>query len=387
MRAKSQRTPEAVSTVARLPELIANEEEGHMAGFDKVGKDTGPGDGGFLVTSKETPTKVIFEYILFNYNIDGNVLKQEHKDLLDRDIIPFVTEHRVHVELTGMASRSGDREYNRQLSLGRVLRVKEYLLSNGLTEAQVPGPDIRAAGEDLSTSQSMEDPMDRAVRLIIAVGIKPRPLFPTIVIPVIITANGPDPITLPEVSIVADKPEAHWTIRQIFGTNTNAGVGLSIGIPGVGAGIGAGVGVGPIQYSFLLVNRKTAQMSQCTFAGPGVSGGIGVDVPGVSSTSEPKSKPFGIGPSIGVSITGQSKTWDNFETAGGVDFSDFNGAATWVEPRSVALGTAISARGVLTFRKLGTTARVTTGKTFGFPGSAASFGNFHCGEPVQLHLP
>jgi outer membrane protein OmpA-like peptidoglycan-associated protein len=357
------------ASAGRLSEAIAHEDS-HMAGFDKIGKDTGPGDGGFLTTNKETPTKVVFEYILFNYNIDGNILKKEHRELLDRDIIPFVKAHRVHVELTGMASRSGDREYNRQLSLGRVLRVKEYLLSMGLPEAQVPGPDIRAAGEDLSTSKSMEDPMDRAVRLTVAVGIKPRPLFPTIVIPVIITANGPDPITLPDVTIVADKPEERWAIRQIFGTNTNVGVGL--GIPGVGVG----AGLGPIQYSFLLVNRKTAQMSQCTFAGPGVSGGAG-----------PNNNSFGAGLSIGLSITGQSKTWDKFETASGVDFSDFNGGAAWVEPIGVGAGTDISAQAVLTFPKLGTTVRVTTGKTMGLPGSAASVGNFHCGEPVQLRLP
>jgi OmpA family len=341
-----------------------------MAAFDKVGKETGPGDGGFLITKKETPAKVIFEYILFNYNIDGNVLKKEHKELLDRDIISFVTENRVHIKLTGTASQSGDREYNRQLSLGRLLRVKQYLLSKGLTEAQVPGPDIRAAGEDLSTSKLIEDPIDRAVRLTIAVGIKPLPLFPTIVIPVIITANGPDPITLPEITIVGDKPEERWSVRQIFGTNTNVGIGF--GIPGVGVG----GGVGPIQYSFLLVNRKTAQMSQCTFAGPGLSGGIG-----------PNNKSTGRGLSLGTSITGQSKTWNNFETASGVDFSDFNGAATWVEPGGVAFGTDISAQGVLTFPKLDTTVRVTTGKTFGFSGSAASFGNFHCGKPVQLKRP
>jgi hypothetical protein len=262
-----------------------------------------------------------------------------------------------------MASRSGDQEYNRQLSLGRVLRVKHYLLSQGLTEAQVPGPDIRAAGEDLSTSKSMEDPIDRAVRLTIAVGIKPRPLYPTIVIPMIITADGPDPITLPEVG-------EHWTIRQIFGQNMNVGGGF--GIPGVGVG----GGFGPIQYYFLLVNRKTAQMSQCTFAGPGFSVGVG-----------PNNKSWGKGLSIGTSITGQSKTWDNFETANGVGFSDFNGPTVWGEPGSVGAGTDVSAQGVLNFRKLGTTVRVTTGKTFGFPGSAVSFGNFYCGEPVQLHLP
>src|SRR5258705_12938147 len=113
-------------------------------------------------------------------------------------------------------------------------------------------------------------------------------------------------------------------------------------------------------------------MSQCTFAGRGASGGIG-----------PNNKSVGLGLSIGTSITGQSKTWDNFETASGVDFSDFNGAASWVEPGGVAAGTDISARAVLTFAKLGTTARATTGKTFGFPGSAASFANFHSGNPVQ----
>ena len=57
-----------------------------MAGFDKIGTGTGPGDGGFLTTTKVPPSRVIFDYILFNYNIDGNVLKKEHKDLLDRDI-------------------------------------------------------------------------------------------------------------------------------------------------------------------------------------------------------------------------------------------------------------------------------------------------------------
>src|SRR4051812_45702491 len=211
-----------------------------MAEFDKAGKDTGPGDGGFLITRKEND-KLIFEYILFNYNIDGNLLKDEHKQLLDRDIIPFVKTNRVHVKLTGMASQSGDREYNRQLSLSRVLRVKKYLLSQGLTEAQLPGPDIHAVGEDLSVSKSTEDPMDRAVRMAVAVGIKPRPLHPTIVIPVIITPGGPEPIIAPEIIIHGDRREERWTIRQLFGTNANVGIGA--GIPGIEViGVGGGVG-------------------------------------------------------------------------------------------------------------------------------------------------
>ena len=341
-----------------------------MAGFDKIGTDTGPGDGGFLTTTKVPPSRVIFDYILFNYNIDGNVLKKEHKDLLDRDIIPFLKENRVHAELTGMASKSGDREYNRQLSLGRVLRVKEYLISKGLTEAQVPGPDIQAVGSDQATSKLKEDPIDRAVRIRVAVGIKPRPLWPTIVIPMVITPDGPKPIEPPPEVPTPSNTTEHWTIRQIFGTNTNVGVG--IGVPGAGVG----VGLGPLQYHYLLVNRRTSQMVQCTFAGPGVSGGAG-----------PNNKSVGAGLSLGTSITGQSKEWNNFETAAGVGFSDFDGMAVWNEPPGIGLGTDISAQGTLVIPKIGVNVRVTTGKTFGFPGSAVSVGNFACGQPVQLKLP
>lgn len=340
-----------------------------MAEFDQVGKDTGPGDGGFQTVTKDSSSKVVFEYILSNFNIDGNVLKKEHKDLLDRDIIPFVKENRVHVELLGTASKSGDRAYDQQLSVARVLRVKKYLLSKGLSEAQVPGPDVHAVGKDLSTSKSNEDPIDRAVRIRIAVGIKPRPLFQTIVIPIIIRPDGPEPYPLQEYPLTIINLKEKWTILQTFGQNMNGGVGL--GIPGVGVG----AGLGPVTYSFLLVNRETSKMAQCTFDGMGVTAGVG-----------PNNKSWGLGPSVGLSITGRSREWNNFETRPGVDFSDFNGTAAWNEPPGVGLGTAISTKGTLAIPSVGARFGVTTGKTVGFPGSSVSTGRFYCGSPVQLHL-
>src|SRR5262249_10550734 len=84
------------------------------------------------------------------------------KDWLDSTLIPVLKAKRLHVKLRGTASRSGTSEYNRQLSLERVLHVKRYLISKGLTEAQVPGQDLRAAGSDLSTSTSDEDERGRA---------------------------------------------------------------------------------------------------------------------------------------------------------------------------------------------------------------------------------
>ena len=344
-----------------------------MAGFDKAGKDTGPGEGGYLIVKQQTNQKVVFDYILYNYNIDGNILKPEHKQLLDRDIIPFMKQHRVHAALTGTASQSGDREYNRQLSLGRILRVKKYLLEQGLKESQVPGPDIRAFGEDISTSKSNEDPFDRAVRLRITVGIKPYPIWPEIIVPIIITADGPRLIDPPPKSDPTPKKEK-WLIRQIFGQSLSATFGFG------GYGFSVGVGAGPIQYSFLIVNQKTRQMMQCTFGGAGISAGLGTSSGGIGQV-----KP-GFGPGGGVSITGQSKTWDSFETDAGVGFNDFNGPTTWTEPAGAGLGTDFSVQGILHLPRAGTI-RVTTGKTFGTPGAGTSLGNFNCGGPVVTVNP
>ncbi len=338
-----------------------------MAGFDKIGKDTGPGKA---TTELTTRPSVVCTHILYNYNIDGNVLKPEHKEFLDRDVAPFLREHRVHAKLTGTASQSGDREYNRQLSLGRVLRVKEYLGRQGIPESKLPGPDIQAAGEDLSTSKSTEDELDRAVRITIALGIKSLPLWPTIVIPILITAEGSPPIDFPPVvitgSIGGSEP---WTIRQIYGHNVGVSYGANIPL------IGFGVGTGLVEYHFLLVNRETQQMAQCRFFGPAGSAGVG-----------PAGATFGVGPSAGMSMTMQSKNWNNFSTKKGVGFSDFDGQATWHEPGSVGLGTDISVPSTLELRNLGISVSVQTGRTIGFPGSALSSGSFRCKPPVQLKL-
>ncbi len=339
-----------------------------MAGFDQIGKDTGPGK---IANFTDTRGDVLLSFLLFNYNIDGNVLKPEHKKFLDEQVVPFLREHKVHTELVGTTSKTGTSDYDVQMSIGRVLRVKQYLASKGIGEEKLPGPDILAAGKSLSTSKLDEDGLDRAVRLTIVLRIKPRPLFPTIVVPMIISGSPPPPVDLPPAIQTPPTDEReHWTIRQIFGSNTNVGVG--VGVPGAGVG----VGVGPVDYSFLLVNRKTHKMAQCNFAGPGVSAGVG-----------PNNKSFGAGLSLGTSITGQSKTWNNFTTAKGVDFPDFDGKAAWAEPGGVALGTDISANAKLALPDLGVKTDITTGKTIGFPGSAISVGRFHCGKPVQLHLP
>jgi hypothetical protein len=345
-----------------------------MAGFDIVGKDTGPGKAGSGLIIKP----LVSAHLLYNYNIDGNMLKPEHKDYLIQHVVPFLKEHRVHAKLIGTASQSGDREYNRQLSLGRVLRVKEFLSRQGIPEAKLPGPDIHAAGEDLSTSHSIEDELDRAVRINIALGIKPLPLWPTIVIPILITPGDPTPIEHPPVVITGDVEQEPWAIRQMHGSQ------VGIGVSAEAFGLGIGVGGGLVEYHFLLVHRRTKQMAQCRFFGPAGSTGAGPGGRGKLPPKGPGRLKKVIGPSAEISFTMASKKWNNFSTKKGVGFSDFEGRAVWHDPADLGLGTDISVTATLDLPHLGITVGVDTGKTVGFPSSSVSTGDFRCKPPVQL---
>jgi hypothetical protein len=200
--------------------------------MDKKGKDTGPGrvevDLGDIDSLSPLP---LIAVDLFNYNIDGNLLKDEHKAYLEQKFIPMLKKENAHVKLRGTASKSGAAAYNRQLSLERVLRVKKFLTDRGVPEAKVPGPDVSATGEDLSTSLSNEDERDRAVRMTLGLGTKPRPipipkprriLFPIepgeVTIP-----PGPPPLKLPPVT----RPRK-YKIQYLTGVGLSVGGSLTI---------------------------------------------------------------------------------------------------------------------------------------------------------------
>ena len=320
--------------------------------FERRGRETGPGQATGQV---ETAPSVSGTYTLFNFNIDGDVLKPEHRRFLDRHVVPLLKAHRIHARLTGTASRTGGRDYNRQLSLSRVLRVKEHLRKRGIPESKVPGSTIVAAGEDLSTSKSDEDALDRAVRIRFALGIRPMPIPPTIVLPTVVIDGETPPITLPPLVIASgEEPGRSWTIRQIYGHS-------------VGIGHPLGVGGSLIQYNFLLVNRSSRQMAQCAFFGPAVTG------------SPPKA------PMVSGSLTLPSHVWNSFKTPKPVTFADFNGGAKWDEV-GVGAGTDTSLAVLQVFNpdaRVG----VSTGKTVGIPSASSSLGSFACKEPVQLELP
>jgi hypothetical protein len=360
----------AIPNLMNLPRTVigcgtSSQESKMSLGPDKVGRPTGPGDGSFLVTDQDLPHDAVMEYIITNFNIDGNLLKPEHKDFLDQHVLPFVRANKVHVELTGTASQTGGAAYDRELSRERAARVRQYLLAKGLNSGQVPINDMHAAGKDLSKSKNVEDEFDRAVRIRIVIGVRKVHVLPHIVVPQISPPQAP-PQEVPETIIVVDT-RVPWAIQEL--TGFNVAVGASVG--GFGAGIG--LQAGTVEYHFLLVNSRTKQMSQCRFFGGAGGGGVG---PG----------PIKPGPSIGpsFSMTQGSHTWDQFVTPAGKGFDDFAGTAIWKEA-GAGLGSTISAAR-LTCSNLGLTISVTTGATIGTPGALISAGNFFLKPPVQLQL-
>jgi len=314
--------------------------------FDKWGKDTGPGKTREQVV-RQNGIVVIVD--LYNYNIDGNVLKDEHKKQIDDKLLPLLRDFPMHVKLRGTASKSGDSEYNRQLSLGRVLRIKKYLTERGIPESKAPGPDIQAAGEDLSTSDSQEDEQDRAVRITVAMGIKPRPIYPTIVLPEIVITSGPPPPTQPPPPIIIRPPmlkkipinvSQNWQIRQL----SQADVEFIVGLSGM---------------AFQIVDRTNNEEIICVMPAAGA----------------------GIGLPASLTLKGP---WNIFTTPKPIRITDFAGPATW---------TTVFSTGPFSHNTLEVNdtrvppIRVATGVTIGASGPTVVGGILFCSSPRPFGGP
>jgi len=114
---------------------------------------------------------------LYNYGIDGNLPRPEHKQWIQAQLLPFLRAYRYHVKLYGRASRSGGELVNYRVSRQRVLLLKEYLVVEcGLSEAQVPGSQMQHHGDQLASRSDHESERDRCVQMVLSPGWKTRPM-------------------------------------------------------------------------------------------------------------------------------------------------------------------------------------------------------------------
>jgi hypothetical protein len=323
--------------------------------FDKKGKDTGRGKIREQVV-KQHGIEVIAD--LYNYNIDGNVLKDEHKKWIDIKLLPLLRAFSVHVKLRGTASKTGDREYNRQLSLGRILRVKKYVIEHGIPESKVPGPDIQAAGEDLSTSDFDEDERDRAVRITVAMGTKPRPIFPTIVLPEIVITSDDPTIEVPPTIIVVPRP------RPSPRTTRGPKFSREFEIKQLGEGSLSVFKIIGASGMFLLI-RDITNREEIVCVAPGVGTGIGLPV--------------------SVTLEGP---FNHFTTSTPQELRDFAGRAIWqtlftAGPFSKSRISFLDVPSGASSTKT-VTVPMNTGITFGAAAFAPTAIRLFCSEPMPF---
>ena len=132
---------------------------------------TGPGKIQELTVPLAPPTT--FAARLYNFDIDGDALKPQHKAWLAEHVVPQLGNPRVIIDLDGEASRSGtgpkdDDTRNIALSRRRVANVVSFLNSKGPVLAQLSsdgsGSSVaRARGE----AEKTEDEHFRAVLVIV----------------------------------------------------------------------------------------------------------------------------------------------------------------------------------------------------------------------------
>jgi hypothetical protein len=115
--------------------------------------------------------------LLFNFDLDDDVAKPEHRQWLDVNAVPLLRAHNgARAFLNGTASRVGAAAHNRDLSRRREEDVKRFLTSKGVSSGRLT---TTFSGADLSSSKLKDDERDRAVCvwLQVAGAGKPR-VFP-----------------------------------------------------------------------------------------------------------------------------------------------------------------------------------------------------------------
>lgn len=124
----------------------------HKTGPGKIDIDTryaGPG---------------MIKALLYNFDIDGDSIKIEHRIFLQSKVVPLLQDGRGHIWMQGSASRSGSNQYNMQLSKQRINNMAVVLRSFGIANSQM---QLDAIGEEQAYAHAMEDKRDRAVELIV----------------------------------------------------------------------------------------------------------------------------------------------------------------------------------------------------------------------------
>jgi hypothetical protein len=124
---------------------------------------TGPGK----IRELQLPANIsatTFQAILFNFDIDGDALKPQHRAWLSEHVVPQLGDPQLKITLRGEASRTGSDAYNLDLSRRRVAQVVSFFQANGPVLADVSTNWVgEADAQGRGEADNTEDELVRAV--------------------------------------------------------------------------------------------------------------------------------------------------------------------------------------------------------------------------------
>ena len=112
---------------------------------------------------------------LYNFDVDGDQLKPEHRIFLQTTIAPLLQGDNGHLWMQGSASKSGSNAHNMLLSRRRVSNAAQFLRSLGILDRQM---QLDVVGEELAQNHALEDASDRSVALFVLPVAKESPSPP-----------------------------------------------------------------------------------------------------------------------------------------------------------------------------------------------------------------
>ncbi len=127
---------------------------------------TGPGKIRELVIPTDGSPETTIAASLFNFDVDGDAVKPQHREWLTEFVVPQLGNPKVTVTLRGESSRSGSDDHNLELSTRRVKNVERLLRGSGPVAAKI---DASGTGASDATRQGENEKTDdeffRAVRV------------------------------------------------------------------------------------------------------------------------------------------------------------------------------------------------------------------------------
>ncbi|HEY2012925.1 MAG TPA: hypothetical protein VGH38_05455 [Bryobacteraceae bacterium] len=131
---------------------------------------TGPGKAGTY------PDPAFYDFLLYNFDIEGSELKLQHKRYLDIYIVPKVRDGWTFL-VQGTSSQTGTGSYDLWLSRRRSKAVQNYV--EGVLKRTLPNLITEGIGKDVPIGKGQESELDRAVRLYgWAENFRPKPPKP-----------------------------------------------------------------------------------------------------------------------------------------------------------------------------------------------------------------